>query len=121
MVLKINGVDFSDCFSPIFPEFSIERITGDANGVSMGGTEIEDLVRTRETAVYTSTLLTPEKLKAIATFARMETVSVIFDDPFTGEEKGPVVMIPEISSVKRIPLLGGGYAYKNLELSLREK
>lgn len=121
MVLKINNVDFSDCFSPIYPEFSVERITGDANGVSMGGTEIEDLVRTRETAAYVSTLLTADKLKSIASFARMETVSVIYDDPFTGEEKGPVVMIPSISSFKRIPLLGGGYAYKNLELTLRER
>ena len=121
MTLIINGEDFSSDFTPYLTEFTPERVSGVNQGVSMGGTEIVDLLRVQRKAAYSSGLLTQDRLTKIVSLASLPVVSVIYDDPFTGEERGPVEMIPEVGSFKRIPLWDGRNVYKGLTLSLRDK
>ena len=121
MTLTINGEDFSGDFTPYLPEFTPERVSGQNQGTSMGGTEIVDLLRVQQKGFYTSVLLTQDRLAKIVALASLPAVSVVYDDPFTGEIRGPVVMIPEVGSFKRIPLRDGRFVYKALTLSLRDK
>ena len=120
MTLIINGTDFSNDFSPYLPEFGISKIEGPNSGTAQDGSAIIDLVDTKDEMVYTSSLLTEERYKLIRKIAKLPVVSVQYDDPDIGD-LSTKIMIPSIGNAKRIPLLGGGIAYKSLVLTLTEK
>lgn len=120
MTLIINGTDFSEDFSPYVPEFGLNRVEGPNSGTAQDGSAIIDLVDTKDTMEYTSSLLTEERYRLIRQIAKLATVTVQYDDPDTGEISSKT-MIPSVGSAKRIPLLGGGNVYKSLVLTLTEK
>ena len=120
MNIIINGEDFSGYFSPYSVYFNIEKVNGENGGTSMAGSEIIDLVAVKSVIELVSGLLTEEQYRKIASLANLDYVTVSYDNPDTGSTDTKV-MIPTRGSAQQIPLMGGGYAYKNMKLNLRER
>ena len=120
MNISINGEDLSGYFSPNSVYFNVEKVNGQNGGTSMGGSEIIDLVAVKSVIELTSGLLTEEQYRKIVALSNLDYVTVSYDNPDTGGADTKV-MIPTRGPAQQIPLLGGGYAYKNLKLNLRER
>lgn len=120
MRIVINGVDWSEDINPYSIEPRHEKIQGPNSGASMSGSRILDTVSVKNGFSSVAGLLTQEKYSALVALAKMDYVTVVYDDPDTGQETQRV-MILTAGAAKQIPLLGGGYAYKNMSLDFMER
>lgn len=120
MDIKINGQDWSANIDPYSIQPYHEKVQGINKGISQGGTDIFDTVKVKECFTANAGLLTQEKYSALMALAKQDFVTVIYTDPDTNTT---VTRVMSISSGKatQIPLLGGGYMYKNIPLNFRER
>lgn len=120
MNIKINGIDFSEEIVETSIKFRHQKIQGQNGGISMGGSQIFDTIAIKSGFSATAGLLTPEKYRSLVFLAKMDCVTVVYDDPDTGKETQKA-MILTASAPTQITLLGGGYMYKNMELDFVER
>lgn len=120
MNIKINGKDWSKDINPYSIQPYHEKVQGPNKGVSMGGSDIFDTVKIKNCFTAKAGLLTQEKYSALMALAKMDFVTVIYTDPDTDKEVTRVMSITA-GKASQIPLLSGGYAYKNISLDFRER
>lgn len=120
MNIVINGEDLSGYFVPHSVYVNVEKVKGKNGGTSMGGSEIVDIVAVKSVIELVSGLLTEEQYRKIVSLANLDYVTASYDNPDTGATDTKV-MIPTRGPAQQIPLMGGGYAYKNMKLNLRER
>ena len=120
MNILINGQDWSGEIDPYSIQIYHEKVQGLNKGISQGGADIFDTVKVKECFNAKAGLLTQEKYTALMAFAKQDFVTVIYTDPDTNTS---VTRVMSITSGKatQIPLLGGGYMYKNISLDFRER
>lgn len=120
MRIVINGVDWSSDINPYSIHPFHEKRQGVNAGFSMSGSKIFDTVSVKQGFSCVAGLLTQERYSALVALAKLDTVTVAYDDPDTNES---VVREMTITAERptQIPLLGGGYMYKNLPLTFLER
>jgi hypothetical protein len=120
MQIEIDGADYSDYFSPLSFDVSYDKVEGPNSGTSIGGTSILDVVKVKTILTLKTGLLTTEKFTKFTDMANNSYVTVKYDLNDTGNPV-ELVMIPTAGKARQVPLLGGGYVYKNIPFELREK
>ena len=121
MNVIINGVDFSKLFKGCKIHPFYEKVQGPNAGVSMGGVEILDTVRVRNGFDTTIGLMMQQEYTAlIAVIKGSDYFVVKYDDPDTNQTQTRE-MIVSAGKPTQIPLLSGGYAYKNMTVTFRER
>lgn len=120
MNIKINGRDWSKEIDPYSVQPYHEKVQGPNKGMSMGGSDIFDTVKVRSCFSAKAGLLTQEKYSELMSLAKMDVVTVVYTDPDINDEVTRVMSITA-GKANQIPLMGGGYAYKNIPLEFRER
>lgn len=120
MNIVINGTDFTSVFKGCLIQPYHNKVHGPNAGVSMGGTEIMDTVKVRNGFDVTVGFMTQSQYTSLIALLKQDYLTVKYDDPDTNTS---VVreMIVTAGKPTRIPLLSGGYAYKNLPVTFRER
>ena len=120
MNIIIDGIDFTSIFSGCLIKPFHEKVRGPNAGTSMGGTEILDTIKVRNGFETTIGLMSQTQYTSIISLIKEDYLTVSYDDPDTGESVTRE-MILSAGSVTQIPLLSGGYAYKNMAVTFRER
>lgn len=120
MHIKINGQDWSKDIDPYSIEIYHVKVQGPNAGISQSGNDIFDTIKVKECFTATAGLLTQEKYTALMFLSKQDFVTVYYTDPDTNAD---VIRVMSLTSgkAKQIPLLGGGYAYKNILLDFKER
>ena len=121
MQIKINGTDWTDQFDPYSVCPYHEKVQGPNKGESMAGTTILDTVAVKSGFEITAGLLTQADYTALMALAKQDYVTVVYTDPDTDMDSGPMVMMLTTGKPTQVPLLGGGYMYKNISCNFRER
>ncbi len=120
MKIKINGQDWTEYINPYSVRPSHEKRQGKNAGKSMGGSEIIDTVKVASSFSCMVGLIMQEQYAELMRLAKLDYVTVIYDDPDTGKEETRVMMLTTGKPLQ-LPLMGGGYAYKNISLDFEER
>lgn len=120
MQIKINGSDWTDRFDPYSVHPYHEKVQGPNKGESMAGSTILDTVAVKSGFEITAGLLTQADYIALMALAMQDYVTVIYDDPDTNTTTTRVMMLTA-GKPTQVPLLGGGYMYKNISCNFRER
>lgn len=120
MNIEINGVDWSDYIDKYSIQPYHEKVQGPNKGVSMGGTDIFDTVKVKNCFLAKVGLVHQEKYTELMFLVKQDFVTVVYNDPDTNISVTRVMSITA-GSATQIPLLSGGYVYKNIELNFRER
>lgn len=120
MNIKINGKDWSDYIDKYSIQIYHEKVQGQNKGVSMGGTDIFDTIKVKDCFSAKVGLIDQEKYIELMSFAKQDFATVIYTDPDTNITVTRVMSITA-GKATQIPLLTGGYVYKNISLDFRER
>lgn len=86
----------------------------------MCGTEILDTIKVKSCFDTTIGLMTQDQYTSLISLFKHDYLTVEYDDPDTNRSV-VLEMIVTAGKPTRIPLLTGGYAYKNLPVTFRER
>lgn len=118
--IKLNGWDASHAFNKWGVAYQPIRVNGPNGGISMGGSTIVDLVKTKDLLVLAGNAVREADYRKICALVRLDYVTAIFEHPETGASVTRV-MIPELSAANRTPLRDGETWYEGWTLTLEER
>lgn len=120
MKISINGFDWSEKFDRYSVHPYHRKVEGTNVGTSMSGTKIFDTVAVKSCFIITAGLLTQEDYNLLMSWAKSDYVTVKYTDPDTNSEVTRA-MILTTEEATQVPLLGGGYMYKNIRCDFVER
>ena len=82
--IKINGVDFTDFFTPVGYKVKHKKITGPNSGYMLDGSYVEDVLAVKAIITCTCMPLSETQLSTLLTQLYGDALSVYFYDPQTG-------------------------------------
>lgn len=120
MQIKINGIDWTSRFNPYSVHPYHKKVQGPNSGTSMAGSTILDTVAVKSCFEITAGLLSQADYTALMALAKQDFVTVVYTDPDTNEEASRTMMLTA-GKPTQLPLLGGGYMYKNIVCDFQER
>lgn len=120
MEIKLNGVDWTNKLNPYSVRSYHKKVEGGNGGTSMGGLTLLDIVAVKAGLKITAGLLTQADHNALMLLAKNDYITVTYTDPDTNQSVTRA-MILTTGEAKQLPLLGGGYMYKNVECDFLER
>ena len=120
MNIVINGTDFSSVFKGCLIHPYYDKVQGPNAGISQGGSEIFDTIKVKSCFDTTVGLMSQSEYTSLISVLKQDYLTVTYDDPETNEIVTREMVVTAVKAT-RIPLLGGGYAYKNLDITFRER
>ena len=118
--LTLNGWDASAAFNKWGVTYQPIKVEGVNSGISMGGSTIVDLVKTKDYLVLQGNSVPAETFQRISALARLDYVTATYPHPETGETVTKVMM-PTLSAALRVPLRAGEVWYTDWTLTLEER
>lgn len=120
MTLMLNGVDVSKWFNIYGVNPGYEKVEGPNSGTSQGGTQIVDLVATKDSVTYEGNGMTQEAYGQLVGICKNATISVYRDDPYNAGQFLTQTMIPTLSGGHQVPMRGQIF-YDEITLTVREQ
>ena len=110
-VIKINGVDFTNFFTPVGYKVLHPKVRGNNSGTMQDGTEVDDVIRVKVTITANLMPLTEEQVAKILNALDETYVDIYFFDPWENAYRQLVFMTPPSPEVqyKGVGINGSGY------------
>jgi len=90
--LKINGIDYTDCFTPVGYSVSYKKIRGNSSGYMMDGSYTDDVRAIKAVITCICMPLDERKLSRFLTAIAETYVAVYFYDPKAGQYREAEMM-----------------------------
>ena len=119
MDILINGMDFSKVIDPYSVQVYHIKVQGRNAGTSMSGVDIFDTVRVKSCFSCKTGIVPAGDYQKMIAAAKQDFAMVTYQDPDTGKDVTRKMSLTA-GRATRIPLLGGGYCYKNIALDFQE-
>lgn len=116
----LNGWDCSKAFDRWGASFQTKRVEGPNSGVSMGGSTIVDLVKTKDCWTLKGNGVNTETYARLSALCRHDYITAVYVHPETLQETTKV-MIPSLSSAVRTPFPDGQAWFTGWTLTLEER
>lgn len=117
--LTLNGTDVSHMINKWGVVYAPVKVRGPNAGVSQGGQEIEDLLRTKDSFAFQGNSVQAADYMALAQICAQPFVTAIYQSPQTGETKARMVRL-ELSGATRAPM-GDKVWYSGWKLTMEER
>ena len=118
--IVLNGWDCSEAFNRRSSTFSVIKVEGPNSGVSMGGTDIIDLVSVKDRWSLTGNPLNAEDYAKLVGICSQAYVTAAYTHPETGATVTKA-MVPTLSEATYSPIGASSLWYAGWTLTLKER
>lgn len=115
----INGIDFSADIYRYGFAIQHQKRYGNNGFTAIDGTELVDLIATKQVVTAACNPLTSRRLSALSEACADEYVAAQYTDPVKGEVR--LEMIAEVSAANKSLTVDGVTYWKDIVVSLRER
>lgn len=118
--IKLNGWDASAAFNKWGVSYQQTKVTGQAQGISLGGATIMDVLKVKDILVLPGNGVNETTFAKISALSRLDYVTAIYTHPET-KKSVTKVMMPTLSAATRTPIRAGDIWYEGWVLTLEER
>lgn len=116
----LNGRDISTALNKWGMTYQPIKVQGPAQGVSQGGTLIEDVVKTKDWFAFSGNAVDEETYRFLSVACGADYVTCAYERPSTGESV-TVQMVATLSAANRLPMGADRVWYDGWTLTLEER